>query len=110
MIRIANSNNIKRFGGRLFADSNLPGVTEALVINRCSNHALSRKDVMEKMEEINRHIRLHGVEVIRHKSDKAKDIIYCNSGDTYRTTILYYNGKFRIGDWGSIVERSNGYE
>lgn len=32
------------------------------------------------------------------------DIQYCNAGDTYDTTILYHNGKLKIGDWGSIAE------
>lgn len=33
------------------------------------------------------------------------DIQYCNAGDTYATTIFYWKGKLRIGDWGSVVER-----
>lgn len=32
------------------------------------------------------------------------DIHYSNTGDTYGLTIMYYNGKLMIGDWGSIVE------
>jgi hypothetical protein len=32
------------------------------------------------------------------------DLQYCNTGDTYATTIMYYNGRLRIGDWGSIFE------
>jgi len=26
-------------------------------------------------------------------------------GDSYATTIMRVNGKIRVGDWGSIVER-----
>lgn len=32
------------------------------------------------------------------------DVQYCNAGDTYAMTILYVNGKLKIGDWGSLFE------
>jgi hypothetical protein len=32
------------------------------------------------------------------------DVQYCNAGDTYATTLLYYEDELWIGDWGSIVE------
>jgi hypothetical protein len=41
------------------------------------------------------------------RNSKSPSITYVNMGDTYRTTLLWVNGKFRIGDWGSIVERGN---
>lgn len=34
----------------------------------------------------------------------AHDIQYSNTGDTYALTVLYYNHRLFIGDWGSIVE------
>jgi len=37
-------------------------------------------------------------------SQVAHDVQYSNAGDTYAMTIMYYNGKLLIGDWGSIVE------
>ena len=44
------------------------------------------------------------IDALNYREEDVIDIQYCNTGDTYRTTILYWNGKFRIGDWGSIVE------
>lgn len=44
----------------------------------------------------------YGIEYIQHKD---MSIAYVNMGDSYATTILRVNGKIRIGDWGSIVER-----
>ena len=41
------------------------------------------------------------------RNSKSPSITYVNMGDTYKTTLLWVNGKFRIGDWGSIVERGN---
>jgi len=38
---------------------------------------------------------------------KSPAIHYVNMGDTYDTTVLWVNGKFRIGCWGDIVERGN---
>lgn len=32
-------------------------------------------------------------------------IEYVNMGDPYAQTLLIVNGKIRIGDWGSIVEK-----
>jgi hypothetical protein len=37
--------------------------------------------------------------------DVRYDIQYVNVGDSYAPTILYYNGRLMIGDWGSLVER-----
>ena len=37
--------------------------------------------------------------------DVRHDIQYVNAGESYGITILYYNGRLMIGDWGSIVER-----
>jgi hypothetical protein len=33
------------------------------------------------------------------------DVHYSNAGDTYATTILYVNGKLKIGDWGTLFDR-----
>lgn len=50
----------------------------------------------------------HGVERIeKGKNSKSPSIRYVNMGDTYDTTIMYVNGCYRVGDWGSIVERGN---
>lgn len=49
-----------------------------------------------------------GVEYIPHGHNaKSPSITYSNTGDSYGTTILKVNGVFRIGDWGSIVERGH---
>ncbi len=33
---------------------------------------------------------------------------YLNTGDTYATTIIRFtDGRYRVGDWGTIVERGN---
>lgn len=44
----------------------------------------------------------YGVEFIRHRN---VCIWYVNMGDSYTTTLMKVNGKFRIGDWGSLIER-----
>lgn len=30
---------------------------------------------------------------------------YCNAGDTYAATVIYYQGRFSVGCWGDIFER-----
>lgn len=60
------------------------------------------------MEEINAVIEGYGVEFIeKGHNAKSPAITYVNLGDTYKTTVMWVNGKFRVGDWGSIVERGN---
>lgn len=44
----------------------------------------------------------YGVEYITHKN---MNIAYVNMGDSYATTILRVNGRIRVGDWGSLLER-----
>lgn len=49
-----------------------------------------------------------GVEYIPHgHNDKSPAIEYCNAGDTYTTTLLFVNGRYRVGSWGDIVERGH---
>jgi hypothetical protein len=36
---------------------------------------------------------------------KGHTIEYVNFGDPYATTLMIVDGKIRIGDWGTVVER-----
>lgn len=38
---------------------------------------------------------------------RSPSIEYLNTGDPYELTVLYINGRFRVGCWGDIVERGN---
>lgn len=50
----------------------------------------------------------HGVEYIpAGHNAKSPGINYCNTGDSYGTTVLLVRGKFRVGSWADIVERGN---
>jgi hypothetical protein len=61
-----------------------------------------------KMSMINEFLGTHGVEYIRAgRGTKSPAIEYCNAGDSYAPTILFVKGTYRVGDWGSIVERGN---
>lgn len=71
----------------------------------CEIRRLNRCQIMLSVSDI---IGGFGVEHIpAGRGSKSPSITYVNMGDTYDTTLLYVNGKFRIGDWGSIVERGN---
>lgn len=60
------------------------------------------------MSAINLVLGTHGVErVPRGRDEKSPAIMYCNTGDTYGTTVLYVNESYRIGAWGDIVERGD---
>lgn len=49
-----------------------------------------------------------GVEHIDKGSNRrSPEIEYLNTGDTYDLTVLYVNGRFRVGCCGDIVERGD---
>lgn len=37
----------------------------------------------------------------------SPSVVYVNLGDPYRPTLLYVRGRFRVGDWGTLVERGS---
>ena len=68
--------------------------------------------VLEAMAPINASLESFGIESTRLNSDSytarylpANDLYWCNTGDTYSTTIAFWHGRFRITTWGDIVER-----
>lgn len=49
-----------------------------------------------------------GVEFVNSGTNqRSPEFYYLNTGDPYETTLLYINGRFRVGCWGDIVERGN---
>lgn len=83
------------------------GSADAYPYNVCSyyhdgRHRYSRLRAIDKV------LKTYGVEHIEHgHNTKSPAIDYCNTGDTYDTTVLKVNGRFRVGSWGDIVERGN---
>lgn len=55
-----------------------------------------------KMLAIDTLLNTHGVESFRTRKGALE---YCNAGDTYAATVIYYQGRFRVACWGDIVER-----
>jgi hypothetical protein len=88
--------------------------TEPLDIEQHCHESFAVSDRLEKIDKL---IGTHGVEgifewrtggtvdALNYREEDVIDIQYCNTGDTYGSTILYWKGKFRIGDWGHIAER-----
>lgn len=59
-----------------------------------------------RLQQIDTILRTFGVEYIpAGHNAKSPAIYYCNTGDTYDTTVLKVRGRFRVGCWGDIVER-----
>lgn len=55
-----------------------------------------------KLHAIDEILNTHGVEYF---STNKSSVYYCNAGDTYATTIMRVNGRYRVGCWGDIAER-----
>lgn len=74
---------------------------------RLTHWNTSATKAQEVLSEVNTILGTHGVESLFDQENPAlegTEIYYCNSGDTYTQTILYHNGSFYIGDWGSLLE------
>lgn len=46
-----------------------------------------------------------GVEGTCQGNGDPVDLQYLNTGDTYATTLLHFEGRFRVGCWGDIMEQ-----
>lgn len=46
-------------------------------------------------------------EVPEGNNQRSPFIMYVNTGDLYHWTVMWVNGRFQIGDVGSIIERGN---
>lgn len=81
---------------------------DATAIRRIMQGRPGRVDGLTRLQRIDKILGTSGVEYIPagHNS-KSPAFYYCNAGDTYATTIMKVNGRFRIGCWGDIVERGN---
>lgn len=92
----------RQFG---FADDQAQQIRE--VIQHYERHYSGKRPVVT-MNKIDAIMDSNGVECIPpgHNS-RSPEILYINEGDTYATTVLFLNGRFRLGCWGDIVERGN---
>jgi hypothetical protein len=81
------------------------------------------KDVTEEMATLIRHIwhtehnrlvarqridgviNTHGVEYLGHHKRRHLPVWYCNAGDTYATTVVFFGPVMRVACWGDYVER-----
>jgi len=63
----------------------------------------------QKLHAINAVLDLHGTEAIFGNSSTMPDFEYCNTGDTYMSTVGYdyKKGKFVVTSYGDWVERND---
>lgn len=83
------------------------GRDKAILIRRImvGEHKVNGESRLERIDAV---LGTHGVEYIPAGHNlKSPAIYYCNTGDTYGTTVLRVNGTFRVGCWGDIVERGH---
>lgn len=108
MIVKANRRNLQKFARVLLGSSYTPETERELIREAMKGPEPSPWWVHRSHEQgahldrLNVILRTHGVEGMIEP-----DIQYCNQGDTYSTTLLYWDGDLYIGDWGSIVEEAD---
>ena len=64
--------------------------------------------VYEVMQDIDKILETCGVEYIHGSgNDSMQGLYYCNTGDTYKTTVVFdeKTERFRVSSWGDIVEK-----
>ena len=75
---------------------------------RYCHRSFAVRDALLVVENARPDLGTFGVEHIDRGSNRRSPAIdYLNTGDTYGLTLLYVNGRFRVGTWGDIVERGN---
>jgi hypothetical protein len=63
---------------------------------------------MVKLTAIDTILQTYGVEgVPRGHGANSPGFDYCNTGDSYASTIIWINGRYRVANWGDIAERGN---
>lgn len=109
MLKIANRSNLKKFAKELLGNNHTAAREKELIkecltgFERTFGHV--SHDHARHLEKIDKILGNCGVEGM-----VTPDVQYSNTGDTYAMTILYFENKLRIGDWGSIVEMTTGNE
>lgn len=105
MTLTANRTNLKRFARDLLGNEYSPE-KEKQLIAECLNGFV--RDYGHISHSHARHLDRIGAILNTHGTEGfiegGKDVQYCNTGDTYALTVMYVNGKLKLGDWGSIVE------
>ena len=108
MLVVANRKNLKQYSKQLLGN-NYTEEKEKELINLCTKKTVndyhdgySHKSfaIRDWLTEIDNVIGSFGVGSLYPDVDCQ----YCNTGDTYAITILYFEEKLRIGDWGTLYE------
>jgi len=112
MLLVANRKNLKEYAKTLL-DNKYTEQKEKELIEVCTIKTVDYYHtggqhisfaIRDWLEDINKILCTHGVE---SGYPDYEDLQYCNTGDTYALTILYYKGRLRIGDCGTIAEGNN---
>jgi hypothetical protein len=60
-----------------------------------------------RLHALNAELGTFGVEYAEGRGSSVS-FDYLNTGDSYGTTVIrFMDGRYRVGDWGTIVERGN---
>lgn len=122
MLIAANRKNLKQHARALLGNEYSPETEKALIAECCNGFTIEpychiSHGQAAHLNRIGKILGTYGTEGLLLDSkgndcagdccthNVCHDVQYCNAGDTYAMTVLYYNGKLKIGDWGSIVER-----
>jgi hypothetical protein len=121
MLLRANAPNLRKFSADLLGNGDTPENRIKLrrevlagFVREPGHISHSRAAHLERINAILKSYGVEGMLLDRHGEDRSgdcsmqdvrHDIQYVNAGDPYTITILYYNGRLMIGDWGSIAER-----
>jgi len=69
-------------------------------IKSCYNEPTFQEKVMSAIDEV---LETHGVEGF---TINEKEVVeYCNTGDTYALTVVFFRGKLRATSYGDIIEK-----
>lgn len=98
--------SLKQFAKRGWNPEHAKKIRE-LIIQFTKKHPMNVRPTVT-MGKISDLVDGFGVESIPPgHSSQSPEITYVNMGDPYAETVMYVNGRFRLGYWGDIVERGS---
>lgn len=76
---------------------------DAMAIRKAWRTIGNRQDAREAIDSI---LCTHGIEYLGYHKRNCQHVYYCNSGDTYSTTIIFCGLRAYVGCWGDLVEKN----
>lgn len=100
--------SVKAICNKLNVPTEIAQKIRGLIDKYNSKYPFSRPRPVSTFAKISLLLNANGVESIpKGKNLRSPEITYVDKGDSYDETLMFINGRFRLGCWGAYVEQGN---